>query len=168
MRIAGTVQDSIVDGPGLRFTVFAQGCPHDCDGCQNPDTHDPSGGAERAAEDIIAEMLKNPLTDGLTLSGGEPFAQARACAAIARAAQEAGLNVWTYTGYTFEELLDMAARDRGVAELLELTDVLVDGPFILAERTLDLRWRGSRNQRLIDVSASLKTGEATAFVTAKP
>ncbi|MDR1588782.1 MAG: anaerobic ribonucleoside-triphosphate reductase activating protein [Oscillospiraceae bacterium] len=158
MRIAGTVQDSIVDGPGLRFTVFTQGCPHGCAGCQNPGTHDPAGGAERAAEDVAAEMLKNPLTDGLTLSGGEPFAQARDCAAIARAAKDAGLDVWTYTGYTFEELLNAAARDADTAELLKLTDTLVDGRFILSERTLKLRWRGSGNQRLIDVPASLKTG----------
>jgi anaerobic ribonucleoside-triphosphate reductase activating protein len=103
-------------------------------------------------------MLKNPLTDGLTLSGGEPFAQARDCAAIARAAKDAGLDVWTYTGYTFEELLNAAARDADTAELLKLTDTLVDGRFILSERTLKLRWRGSGNQRLIDVPASLKTG----------
>jgi anaerobic ribonucleoside-triphosphate reductase activating protein len=154
------VQDSIVDGPGLRFTVFTQGCPHGCDGCQNPGTHDPSGGDERATEDIIYEMLRNPLTDGLTLSGGEPFAQARACAEIAAAAKCAGLNVWTYTGYTFEELLGMSAQDGGAAELLRLTDTLVDGRFIPAERTLNLRWRGSRNQRLIDVPASIRAGAA--------
>jgi anaerobic ribonucleoside-triphosphate reductase activating protein len=164
MRIAGTVQDSTVDGPGLRFTVFAQGCPHRCEGCHNPQTHDAGGGTERPVSDIIAEMLKNPLTDGLTLSGGEPFAQARGCAEIARAAKDAGLNVWTYTGYTFEELLDIAARDTGAAELLRLTDVLVDGRFAADSRSLELRWRGSGNQRLIDVPASLKRCEVVVRV----
>ena len=102
MRIANTVSDSIVDGPGLRFTVFTQGCPHRCPGCHNPGTHDPAGGrevsvAELAAE-LAAELSGNPLTDGLTLSGGEPFCQAAECAALARIARERGLNVWAYTG----------------------------------------------------------------------
>ncbi|MDR0838823.1 MAG: anaerobic ribonucleoside-triphosphate reductase activating protein [Oscillospiraceae bacterium] len=155
MKIAGTVQDSIVDGPGLRFTVFTQGCPHGCEGCHNPETHDPGGGEERATAEIIREMLSNPLTDGLTLSGGEPFAQAAECAELAGAAKDAGLNVWTYTGYVFEEL---AALGDAARRLLELTDVLVDGRFELAERSLELRWRGSRNQRIIDVARSLESG----------
>jgi anaerobic ribonucleoside-triphosphate reductase activating protein len=158
VRVAGTVQDSIVDGPGLRFTVFTQGCPHRCEGCHNPATHDPSGGTERAVNDIIAEMLANPLTDGLTLSGGEPFAQARECAAIAEAARRRGLSVWTYTGYTFEDLIK--AGDADTRRLLELTDTLVDGRFILSERTLEYPFRGSRNQRLIDVPRSLCDGTA--------
>jgi anaerobic ribonucleoside-triphosphate reductase activating protein len=153
------VQDSIVDGPGLRFTVFAQGCPHRCAGCHNPQTHDAAGGTERPVSDIISEMLKNPLTDGLTLSGGEPFAQALDCAEIAEAAKGAGLSVWTYTGYTFEDLLDLAERDAGAAELLRLTDVLVDGRFVLSDRSLELRWRGSANQRLIDIPETLERKE---------
>ncbi|MDR0862728.1 MAG: anaerobic ribonucleoside-triphosphate reductase activating protein [Oscillospiraceae bacterium] len=156
MRIAGTVQDSIVDGTGLRFAVFTQGCPHGCEGCHNPQTHDPQGGEERAVADIIREMLGNPLTDGVTLSGGEPFAQAADCAEIARAAHGAGLNVWAYSGWTFEELL--ARPD--AAELLRETDVLIDGRFVLAERTMLTRWRGSRNQRVIDVPKSLAVGAA--------
>ncbi|MDR2421179.1 MAG: anaerobic ribonucleoside-triphosphate reductase activating protein [Oscillospiraceae bacterium] len=162
MRAAGTVQDSITDGPGLRFTVFAQGCPHRCAGCHNPGTHDPLGGEERPVGGIIAEMLGNPLTDGLTLSGGEPFAQAEECAEIAAAARRAGLNVWTYTGYTFEELMSAEAPP-DARKLLELTDVLADGRFVLSERTLDAPWRGSRNQRLIDVARSLASGRAEEF-----
>ncbi|MDR1569096.1 MAG: anaerobic ribonucleoside-triphosphate reductase activating protein [Oscillospiraceae bacterium] len=156
MRIAGIVQDSIVDGPGLRFTVFAQGCAHTCEGCHNPQTHDINAGMERDVAEIEAELLKNPLTDGLTLSGGEPFLQARDCAALARTARRRGLNVWTYSGWTFEELLFMAKRDPDIYALLELTDVLVDGRFMPGERSLELRWRGSRNQRLIDVAKSLR------------
>ena len=160
MRIAGTVQDSIVDGPGFRFTLFTQGCVHGCEGCHNPQTHDFNGGKELSVYEIIAELLDNPLTDGITFSGGEPFCQAADCAIIAKTARENKLNVWAYSGYTFEELFEMSKTDAGVAELLSLTDVLVDGKFILAEKTYDAAWRGSRNQRLINVPESLRAGEA--------
>ncbi len=152
------VQDSIVDGVGLRFTVFTQGCPHHCEGCHNPETHDPTGGSEIAAEEIIRQMLSNPLTDGVTLSGGEPFYQAGDCAEIAQAAKNAGLNVWTYTGFTFEALIRSA--DPNILRLLSLTDVLVDGPFVLPQRSLNIKWRGSTNQRLLDVRRSLAEKKA--------
>lgn len=154
MRIAGTVQDSIVDGPGLRFVVFTQGCTHNCPGCHNPETHDISGGKEVSEELLIRALLHNPLTDGLTLSGGDPFLQAEACAKLAGAAKAAGLTVFTYTGYLFETLVAPEAP-ASWRTLLEKTDVLVDGPFLLAEKTHCCVWRGSRNQRLIDVQASL-------------
>jgi len=156
MRIYGLQQDSIVDGPGFRFACFVQGCPHGCPGCHNPDSHDPNGGREMTVEQVAAELLKNPMTDGLTLSGGEPFAQAEDCLALAKIAHSHGLNVWSYSGWTFAYL-----RDRGTEAqkaLLAELDVLVDGPFLLAERTLSLPWRGSRNQRVIDVQASLAAG----------
>ena len=160
MKIAGTVQDSIVDGPGFRFTLFTQGCPHHCPGCHNPQTHDFTGGTEMSTDEIIQKLLSNPLTDGITFSGGEPFEQASDCAVIAAAARENGLNVWCYSGYTFEELLTKAQNDAGIMELLSLTDVLVDGKFILEEKSYNVPWRGSRNQRLIDVQKSLSTGSA--------
>ena len=160
MRIAGTVQDSIVDGPGFRFTLFTQGCPHGCEGCHNPQTHDFMGGNEVTTDEIIEELLSNPLTDGITFSGGEPFCQAADCAVIAAAARENKLNVWAYSGYTFEELFEMSKSDKGVAELLALCDVLVDGKFILSEKTYDAAWRGSRNQRVVNVPESLKEGKA--------
>lgn len=153
MRIFGLVQDSIVDGPGFRFSCFVQGCPHHCPGCHNPESHDPAGGREMTVDQVAAQMLGNPLTDGLTLSGGEPFAQAESCLELAKIAHSRGLNVWSYSGWTFEHL-----RDHGTGAqraLLAELDVLVDGPFLLAERTLALPWRGSRNQRVIDVQASL-------------
>lgn len=156
MRIAGLVQDSIVDGPGLRLAVFTQGCPHRCEGCHNPETHDENGGIEIPVEEIVGKMRANPLTDGVTLSGGEPFSQADDCAEIAEAAKKEGLSVWAYTGYTFEELLQ--SGDRHIRNLLALTDVLVDGPYVESERSLNLKWRGSRNQRLIDVPKSLAEG----------
>ena len=158
MRIAGMKHDSIVDGPGLRFVVFMQGCEHKCPGCWNPNTHDPGGGVDFPMEELVDQMLSNPLTDGLSLSGGEPFGQAADCAYLARAAHKAGLNVWCWTGYTFETLLSMG--NDAHMELLKELDVLVDGPFVLAEKTLDLPWRGSRNQRVILVKESLSQGKA--------
>ena len=158
MRIYGLVQDSIVDGPGFRFSCFVQGCPHRCPGCHNPDSHDPGGGREMAVEEVAAQLLGNPMTDGLTLSGGEPFAQAEDCLALARAAHAHGLNVWSYSGWTFEHLRDRGSEAQRA--LLAELDVLVDGPFLLEERTLALPWRGSRNQRVLDVPASLAAGAA--------
>ena len=147
MRVYGLVQDSIVDGPGLRFVCFVQGCPHHCPGCHNPDSHDFNSGTEMTTDEVIEKMLSNPLTDGLTLSGGEPFEQAEDCMVIARAAHDHGLNVWCYTGYTLEHLMEHGTGDQ-LALLAEI-DVLVDGKFVLSERSLDLPWRGSRNQRVI-------------------
>jgi anaerobic ribonucleoside-triphosphate reductase activating protein len=154
MRISGLVNDSIVDGPGFRFAVFAQGCPHHCPGCHNPQTHDFGGGRDMDTAEIIDKFLANPLLDGITLTGGEPFRQSEACLELAKAARGAGLNVWAYSGYTYEEIL----RDPAMRALLSQVDVLVDGRFVLAERSLSLRFRGSRNQRLIDVPKSLESG----------
>ena len=155
-RIAGIANDSIVDGPGLRLTVFAQGCPHRCPGCHNPQTHDFAGGSEGDTDEIIAKIRKNPLLDGVTLSGGEPFCQPEACAEIARAARALGLNVWSYSGYTFEEITERGTEAQKA--LLRELDVLVDGRFELEKRSLECRFRGSSNQRLIDVPASLTAG----------
>lgn len=166
MRIANTVNDSIVDGPGLRFTVFTQGCPHHCPGCHNPDTHDPQGGTEVPVEDLAAMMGKNPLIQGLTLSGGEPLAQAADCARLAKAAHAVGWTVWTYTGYLFETIL--AKEDPAWRALLEETDVLVDGPFLEKEKSYELRFRGSRNQRLIRVKESLAQGKAVLWTQSDP
>lgn len=161
IRIAGTVNDSIVDGPGLRYTVFTQGCPHHCPGCHNPETHDPAGGRDEDTETLIAKMKKNPLLSGLTLSGGDPMMQSAPCLELARAAHGTGLNVWVYTGFTWEALMQEADPDR--MALLSETDVLVDGPFIQARRSLELDYCGSGNQRLIDVPQTLKTGKITLW-----
>ena len=141
MRIAGIVQDSIVDGDGIRLTIFTQGCPHRCPGCHNPETHDFNGGRTVDTSEIIAMMDNNPMLDGVTLSGGEPFCQPGACLEIAAAAHLKGLNVWCYTGYTIEELEGHP--------LLNEVDVLVDGRYVEEQRTLELPFRGSRNQRII-------------------
>ena len=157
IRIAGAQDDSIVDGRGVRYAVFAQGCPHRCPGCHNPETHDPEGGRWEAVGALLESMAVNPLLDGLTLSGGEPFSQAGACAALARGARSLGLNVWVYSGYAFEELIGMGPEARA---LLDVCDVLVDGPFVLSERTLEAPFVGSRNQRILDLPASLRAGAA--------
>ena len=157
ISLSGVTGDSIVDGPGLRLTIFTQGCLHHCPGCHNPQTHDPAGGSWADTDDILAAAAENPLLDGITLSGGDPFLQPVPCLALAKGAHKIGLNVWTYTGYTWEALLE--ENDAEKLALLKETDVLVDGPFLLAERSLELRFCGSRNQRLIDVKKSLAQNE---------
>ena len=156
IRLAGLEPESIVDGPGYRFTVFVQGCLHNCPGCHNPQTHDFSGGHLADTDDVIAHLGKNPLVRGLTLSGGAPMMQPEPLYLIAKAAKEKGMNVWCYTGFTLEELLRENRADR--MKLLSAVDVLVDGPFRSHERSLDLLYRGSKNQRLIDMPATLKSG----------
>lgn len=154
IRVAGIQRDSIVDGKGLRFVVFTQGCPHHCYGCHNPETHSLHEGKMMDTNEIIEQMSANPLCDGLTLSGGEPFLQSHACAKIAKAAKKRGMDVWCYTGYRLEELNTMHNAD----ELLKEVDVLVDGRFLLARRSLDLDFRGSSNQRVIDMNTYRNTG----------
>lgn len=157
ISLSGITGDSIVDGPGLRLTIFAQGCPHHCPGCHNPQTHDPSGGSWGDTDDIIAAIAENPLLDGITLSGGDPFMQPKECTELAKGAHKYGLNVWTYTGYTWEALF--AENDPDKIALVQESDVLIDGPFLLAERSLELKFKGSRNQRIIDVKKSLEAGK---------
>ena len=157
LRIAGIVDDSIVDGEGYRFTVFTQGCPHHCEGCHNPETWDPQGGRIEDTDKILSEILQNPLLQGVTFSGGEPFAQAAPLAELAKKIHSHGLDIWSYTGYTYEKLC--SSDDPAVHALLDELDVLVDGPFVLSQKDLTLEFRGSKNQRIIDVKESLKTGE---------
>lgn len=157
INLAGITGDSIVDGPGIRTTVFCQGCPHHCPGCHNPETWEFGQGTEMAEETVLEIVKSNPLCHGVTFSGGEPFSQAVAFARLGRMLKAEGYEVASYSGYTFEELLS-GTRDQRA--LLETLDVLIDGPFLLAERSLELNFRGSRNQRVLNVPASLKAGEA--------
>ncbi|MBQ2661148.1 MAG: anaerobic ribonucleoside-triphosphate reductase activating protein [Clostridia bacterium] len=149
LRINAYIRESIVDGPGIRYVIFTQGCPHNCEGCHNPQTHDFAGGYDIDIQRIIDGINEDPMLSGVTFSGGEPFCQAGKLAIIAKAVHEKGLNVMTYSGYTHEELVKMAEEDQEVKELLCETDILVDGPFILKERDLTLMFRGSRNQRFL-------------------
>lgn len=159
IRIAGVADDSVVDGDGIRLTVFTQGCPHHCAGCHNPETHDVAGGRVVDTADILAQALANPLLTGLTFSGGEPFLQAAPLTRLARAAHERGLDVWCYTGFTLGELLERAAANPTIAPLLAEIDVLVDGRFEQEQRDLTLTFRGSRNQRIIDLCEWRKSGK---------
>ena len=157
LDLSGIVSDSIVDGPGIRVTVFCQGCPHHCPGCHNPETWEFGCGTQVSEEQILEEVLRNPLCRGVTFSGGEPFAQAEGFARLAKMLKEKGYEVASYTGYTFEQLLEGTP---GQKQLLESIDVLIDGPFLQEEKSLELSFRGSRNQRILDVPASLRAGQA--------
>ena len=158
LRVSGIINESIVDGPGIRLVVFAQGCERRCPGCHNPETHAPDGGRETDISEIVTMIKANPLLRGVTFSGGEPFLQARAFACLARLSREAGLDVMVYSGYTIEEILEIGGEYR---ELLEETDILVDGPYIEGQRTLGALYKGSANQRVIDVPATLNTQNKT-------
>lgn len=160
LRLAGVVRESIVDGPGIRMTVFTQGCPHHCKGCHNEQTWDFDGGYDSSTERILEEAQKDPLIRGLTFSGGEPFCQAQAMAVLAKDAHKLGYDIFCYTGYTFEKLLSSFDTHPEYKELLENCDWLVDGPFLLEERSLMLKFRGSKNQRILDVKKSLLSGLA--------
>ena len=153
IRIAGTVGESIVDGPGIRYTLFTQGCPHHCPGCHNPQTHDFVGGKEVALDTLLADMCRNPLVTGVTFSGGEPFCQPEQLYRLAVELKAKRKHLMAYSGYTLEQLMELPAPF--VKKLLGQLDLLVDGPFIEAERNLELRFRGSANQRVLDVPASL-------------
>lgn len=152
IRLASFVEESIVDGPGLRFVLFTQGCPHRCSGCHNPQTHLSVGGTMFSIEEIIALYEKNPAVRGLTLSGGEPFVQAAPLSKIAKAVHQRGGDVIVYTGYRLEKLYTLAETDDGIAALMVQTDLLIDGPFVLSQRCLDVAFVGSLNQRLIALS----------------
>lgn len=163
LKIAGIIRESIVDGPGIRFVVFTQGCSHRCPGCHNPQTHDPEGGNWIDTDRILEEIDKNPILKGVTFSGGEPFEQPRAMAELAKGVMERNLDLVSYSGYTFEELLEMAEEDEDVRYIIEHCRMIIDGRFQLENKTLALPFRGSTNQRLIDVQASLETGKVVEF-----
>ena len=159
LNLAGIVSDSIVDGPGIRTTIFAQGCPHRCPGCHNPETWTFEGGTQIAPEDVVRIVKSNPLCKGVTFSGGEPFAQAAEFAVLGQLLKAEGYEVASYSGYTLEELLKGSADQR---KLLETLDVLIDGPFVLSEKSLELNFRGSANQRVLNVPESLAQGKVVA------
>ena len=158
IRLAADLQsDSIVDGPGLRTVIWTQGCAHHCKGCQNEQTWDFNGGGLVPIPMVLEAIDELECQTGITFSGGDPMFQPSACNMIAKYAKEQGLDVWCYTGFTYEKLISM--NNPLIKEFLSNIDVLVDGPFILEERNLDLLFRGSNNQRLIDMKKTLENGE---------
>ena len=164
LDLAGIVNDSIVDGPGIRMTVFAQGCPHHCHGCHNPETWEFGTGTPMDEERIADIVGTNPLCRGVTFSGGEPFAQAEGFSKLTKLLKQRGYEVASYSGYTFEQLVNGTEAQR---ELLQSIDVLIDGPFIMAQRSLEIAFRGSKNQRIIDVQKSLAKGEPVCITSGR-
>ena len=160
IRMSGVVEESIVDGPGIRFTIFVQGCPHRCPGCHNPQTHDFLGGYDDDTDSLFERIIKNPLLDGVTFSGGEPFCQARPLAELAVKLRAAGLGVMSYSGFTVEELIREASSENAYMELLNSIDYLVDGRFVESLKSYECRFRGSTNQRIIDVKKTIEQGHA--------
>lgn len=160
IRVGGIMEESIVDGPGIRYVIFAQGCPHRCKGCHNPETHDLDGGFLLDTAGIITKFMENPLLCGVTFSGGEPFLQPEPLCEVAEQVKALGKTVAVYSGYIFEQLLDMSGRNRHIRKLLALSDILIDGPYIEELKDLELRFRGSVNQRLLDRPAMERLREA--------
>ena len=165
IRLASEItRDSIVDGPGIRAVVWTQGCPHKCIGCHNPQTHDINDGVEVEVSEVIEDLSKLKLHKGITLSGGDPLMQAEACTHIAKYAKGRNLDVWLYTGYTFDKIVKAANTYRtDWAELMKYIDVIVDGPFIQEKKSELLKFKGSTNQRLIDVKRTLMYGRVVEY-----
>lgn len=161
IRLAGTVPESITDGRGVRYSLFTQGCPHHCKGCHNPETHSFEGGTWRAVADLFDEIQSNPILAGVTFSGGEPFAQPAPLAELARLVHGIGRDVTVFTGWTYEELTAM--HNPAVDALLAQTDILVDGRFVEAQKNLELYYRGSENQRVIDMNESRKQNQVVVI-----
>lgn len=155
LRIAGVVKESTVDGPGFRYVIFTQGCPHKCEGCHNPETHDFNGGKLVSIDKIVQDINKNPLLAGVTISGGDPLMQAGQVAKLIDKLNKK-LTVMVYTGFTYEYLLKNSDENNKYMDLLERTDILMDGKFVKELMDENLIFRGSSNQRAIDVKKSLK------------
>ena len=160
VNVAAIADDSIVVGPAIRVAIFVQGCPRRCEGCHNPGSHPFGTGTDMTVDELFDRVRKNPLARGVTFSGGEPFSQPEPLAKLAKRLEAAGYEVASHSGYTFEELVNGTDGQR---ELLGTLDVLVDGEFVLAKRNLDLRFRGSENQRILDVPKSLAAGAAVWY-----
>ena len=159
IRLASDIQqDSIVDGVGIRAVIWTQGCSHNCPGCHNPGTHDFNGGFEVDVDEVNDAISELEFQDGITFSGGDPFFQAEACAKIAKHIQSLGMNVWCYTGFLFEDLLKSSLKKKAIRDFLDNIDILVDGPFVISKRSYSAKFRGSSNQRIIDVKKSLEQG----------
>ena len=191
IRLAGIMRESIVDGPGIRFAIFCQGCPHGCPGCHNPESHDFAGGNEVKLNKILEAIDSNPLLEGVTFSGGEPMCQPRAFLELAKDIKKRGLNITIFSGYTLEQLLKLSRegldmsesltddipddepvgnmtagdiRDRiAIGRLLFMCDILIDGPYVEKLRDLTLQFRGSSNQRVIDMKETFKKGEVVLW-----
>lgn len=156
MKVAGVYDDSISNGEGWRSVLFVSGCPHRCKGCHNSNTWQPDYGSPYNEEEIFEKLTENELLDGVTISGGEPFLYTETLLPLVKRIKEKGLNIWVYTGYVWEELVELAEDNLCTHLFLETVDVIVDGRFEIEKKDPSLKFRGSSNQRIIDVKASLK------------
>lgn len=162
MRLSGITPESVVDGPGLRIAIFTQGCPHQCPHCHNPETWDNNGGKEFTVRQVIRNLKQHRKNkQGITFSGGEPFLQAAEIVQVAQVARQMELDIVTYTGFTYEQLIVETNDD--IQALLFATDILIDGKYVHALRNIELQFRGSSNQRLIDIGATRKNGRITLW-----
>jgi anaerobic ribonucleoside-triphosphate reductase activating protein len=158
MRLSGITPESLVDGPGLRCVIFTQGCTHQCPHCHNPESWDVNAGKEFSVKQVVRLLKQQKKTKrGVTFSGGEPFLQAAELAEIALAVRQLGWDIVTYTGFTYEELI--ADNSDGVKALLWASDILIDGRYIHKLRDVKLPFRGSSNQRIIDIAKTQKSGQ---------
>lgn len=159
LRLGGVTANSVVDGPGLRTVIFLQGCPRHCPGCHNEKLLEPTGGREVTVEEAVQEIKAqiSPITQGITLSGGDPLLQPEAAYHLANQLKQElpHLDLWLYTGYTYDQVKELP--------VLELVDVLVDGPFLLEQKDLALVFRGSANQRLINVKKTRESGQVVLW-----
>ena len=161
IRVCGVEPESIVDGPGFRYVLFVQGCPHRCPGCHNPESHDPDAGFDMTTGEVMKEIKANPHLRGVTFSGGEPFEQVSALLELAEMIRSEGLSLMSYSGYTYEELTER--KDPETDRLLGMLDILVDGRYVEKLRNLTLVYRGSENQRVIDMNKTRENGEVTLY-----
>lgn len=160
IRLSGIIFESLTNGPGMRRVYFSQGCSHNCKGCFNKHTHSFSGGTMFSISNLVQDVVGNPLVKGITFSGGDPFEQSGSFSSLAKQFKENGYNIWSYSGYTFEEIMEISSKNIDVKNLLSNIDVLVDGKFHEELIDLKLKFRGSKNQRIIDVKQSLKLNKA--------
>lgn len=163
VRLSGIAYESLSNGPGMRRVLFSQGCSHECDGCFNPSTHSFLGGELKDMDIMLNDIKNNPILKGVTFSGGDPLEQADKFAYMAKEVKKIGLDVWCYTGYTYEHILENYCNKQGFNELLKNIDVLVDGKFEVNKTDSRLKFRGSSNQRIIDVKASLSSGKVVVL-----
>lgn len=165
IRVAGFIKESIVDGPGIRFVIFCQGCPHNCKGCHNPSTHSFEGGNLFSPEEIVKTIDENPLLQGVTFSGGEPLCQVDGFLKLGKLVKDRKLHLLIYTGFTIEELEERMKVEDNLRELLMLADHLVEGRYVEKKRNISLMYRGSENQRIIDMEEYFRTGEVVPLET---
>lgn len=159
IRLFGVANDSIVDGPGLRYSIYTQGCSHGCPGCHNAGSWPFDGGYEADIDELIEDIESNKLINDVTLSGGDPFEQPKSVAELASKLHALHYGLWAYSGYTLEELQELAKANKNIKQILDVIDVLVDGRFIESQKSLELHWRGSSNQRVIDMKEYRDTGK---------